>query len=195
MKDTVRGIRDVLLLTGPNDYVMDARGDYVFRRRPDYWVFETITKARMRLGLMKDNLPGALEQTDTKMCYLFSAHILPETTLFILSNYIPFDQGALDLGVAGKELGSPSADGTYSFDVAIPQTYAVVSESGATGGTLDGVPYLAPVRLERGRHLFHRTSGAGRAAIILDRAAAEGFHPLFDASEKFIKAEQSGKKG
>jgi hypothetical protein len=147
----------------------------------------------MHLGLIKDRLPQALEKTETKMCYLLSAHVLPETTLFIMSNYIPFDQGAVDLAVAGKELGSPK-DGTYSFDVAIPQTYAVVSESGVTAGTLDGAPYVGAVRLAAGKHVFHRTAGGGRAAIFLDRAATEGFHPLFDASERFIKKEQIGRK-
>jgi hypothetical protein len=193
MKATTRSIQDVLSLSAPDDYVMDARGDYIFRQRPYYWAFETISKARMRLGLIKDTLPQSLEKRDAKLCYLFAAHVLPATNLFILSNYLPFDPAALDVGVAGKELGPPAADGTYSFDVAIPATYAVVSESGATTGALDGAPYLAPVRLAAGRHQFHRTSGQGRAAIILDRALAQGFHPLFDASEKFIKLGEKGK--
>jgi hypothetical protein len=149
----------------------------------------------MRLGLIPDHLQEALVKKETKMCYLFSAHILPETTRFILTNYISFDEGALDLGVAGKELGMASVDGTYSFDVAIPATYAVVSESGTTAGTLDGATYVEPVRLEAGHHVFHRTSGGGRAAIFLDRAQAEGFHPLFDVSEKFFAKEQTGKDG
>ena len=107
---------------------------------------------------------------------------------------MPIDRDALDLGVAGKELGAPSADGTFGFDVAIPASYALVSESGATTGTLDGAPYLAPVRLAAGHHLFHRASGTGRAAICLDRAVAVGFHPLFDASEKFISAERRSRQ-
>jgi hypothetical protein len=193
MKVTTRSIEDVLLLTDPNDYVMDARGNYIFRPRPYYWVFETITKVRMRMGLIKDTLPQALEKTETKVCYLYSAHIIPETNRFILTNYIPFDTEALDLGVAGKELPKPAADGTYAFDVAIPTTYAVVSESGTTAGTLDGAPYAGPVRIEAGHHLFHRTAGRGRVAIFLDRALAEGFHPLFDASEKFIRIDENGK--
>ena len=191
VKATTSGIGDVLLLTRPNEYVMDAKGDYIFRPRPWYWVIETITRARMRLGLIPNNLLEALEQTGTRICYLNAAHILPATSLFIVSNYMPFDPNALDVGTAGKELGAPSKDGTYSFDVAIPATYALVSEFGATTGTLDGAPYTGPVRLERGHHLFYRLSGAGRAAILLDRALAAGFHPLFDASEKFIKQERS----
>jgi hypothetical protein len=193
LKVTTRSIADVLLLTRPDEYEMDSRGDYIFRERPYYWVFETITKARMRLGLIPDNLPESLAKRQTKMCYLFSAHVSPTTTMFILTNYISFDPQALDLAVAGKELGKPAADGSYKFDVAIPTTYAVVSERGTTAGTLDGAPYTGPVRLEAGHHVFTRTSGDGRVAIFLDRAQAAGFQPMFDASERFIKKEGSGK--
>jgi len=194
MKGTTRGIRDVLLLTHPDEYVMDAKGDYIFRPRPYYWVIETLTKARFRMGLIKDDLPEHLEKTGTQLCNLYAAHILPAASQFIMSNYLPFDPATSDLGAAGKELKTPSGDGTYSFDVAIPATYAVVSESGTTAGVLDGAAYLGPVRLGAGHHLFHRTSGAGRAAILLDRAVAEGFHPLFDVSEQIIKREQARAK-
>lgn len=190
LKVTTHSIEDVLLLTSPGDYVMDSEGDYIFRMRPYYWAFETVTKARMRLGLIQDHLRERLEKTGTVLCYLPAAHITPATSLFIVSNYIPFDPGALDLGVAGKELGAPSGNGDYSFNVAIPATYAIVSESGETAGVLDGVPYAGPVRIDAGRHVFHRTSGAGRVAIFLDRALAQGFHPLFDKSEKVIEAEE-----
>jgi hypothetical protein len=194
LKVTTRSIHDVLLLTHPNEYVMDAKGDYIFRRRPIYWVIETITRARIHLGLIQDRLPEALARTGTQVCYLYAAHILPATSAFILANYMPFDRAALDLGVAGKELGPPSADGTYSFDVAIPVTYAIVSESGTTSGTLDGAPYQGPVPLQPGRHTFRRTAGTGRAAIFLGRARAAGFEPLFDASEKFIAQEHHRNK-
>jgi hypothetical protein len=188
---TTHGIRDVLTLTGPNDYVMDRSGDFIFRMRAYYWEFETVTKARIRLHLIPDRLPRALEKTETKLCSYSGAHMLKLTTLFIMGNYIPFDPAAPDLGVAGKNLGSPSPDGTYTFQVAIPQTYAVVSESGTTTGTLDGRPYTCPARLEAGPHTFRRTSGDGRAAIILASAAARGFHPLFDESRTSIKAVQT----
>jgi hypothetical protein len=146
------------------------------------------------MGLIKDDLPEHLEKTGTQLCNLYAAHILPAASQFIMSNYLPFDPATSDLGAAGKELKTPSGDGTYSFDVAIPATYAVVSESGTTAGVLDGAAYLGPVRLGAGHHLFHRTSGAGRAAILLDRAVAEGFHPLFDVSEQIIKREQARAK-
>jgi len=193
MKATTRSIRDVLLLTGREDYVMDSEGDYVFRKRPYYWVFETVTKARIRLGLIPDELPDALKTTGTPLCYLYAEHLKPATSVFITSNYIPFDPDALDLGVAGKELGAPSPDGTYSFDVAIPASYAVASENGVTAGTMDGASYVGAAWLGAGRHTFRRTAGSGRAAIFLGRAAGAGFQPLFDASEKIIKEERKRK--
>jgi hypothetical protein len=194
LKNTTRSIRDVLLLTHPGEYVMDSKGNYIFRPRPWYWVVETLTRARIRLGLIKDDLPERLASTGTRVCYLNAAHILPETSLFIVSNYISFDPDAIDLGVAGKELPAPAADGTYPFDVAIPATYAIVSESGVTAGTLDGAPYTGPAALAAGHHLFRRTAGTLRAALFLDRALAAGFHPLFDASEKFIAQERGRDK-
>ncbi len=181
----------MLLLTRPNDYVMDAKGDYVFRPRPIYWVIETLTRARMNLGRIKDTIPESLASKRVQMCYLITAHIPPATSQFILANYMPFDPQATDLGVAGKKLGPASPDGTFLFNVAIPATYAVVSESGTTAGTLDGAPYGGPVPLAVGHHIFHRTSGGGRAAIFLARALDAGFHPLFDASEKIIAQEQA----
>ena len=119
-------------------------------------------------------------RTETKVCYVNSARFDPAATRFILSNYILFDRPATNLAVAGKELGHPSGDGTYSFEVAIPATYAVVSESGITAGELDGAPYAGPVRLEPGPHRFHRTSGWGKAAIFSRPRSGEGFHPRFN---------------
>lgn len=194
MKVTIRSIRDVLLLTTPDDYVMDADGNYVFRKRPYYWAFETVTKTRMRMGLIKQSLPEALEKTETKVCYMECAHVLPAVTRFIVSNYLPFDPSAGDMGVAGKSLGAAGADGSYTFDVQIPGSYAVVSEQGKTDGVLDGKPYSGAVRLDAGRHTFRRTAGGGRAAIMLDRAVADGFRPLFDASEKLLEDARNGKK-
>ena len=52
MQVTTHNIADVLKLTGPKDYVMDDKGDYVYRRRAYYWVLEPITKARVRMGLI-----------------------------------------------------------------------------------------------------------------------------------------------
>ena len=91
--------------------------------------------------------PGAAQEHRHQNLLLYCGrHGTPEAA-FIVANYIPFDHKALDLGVAGKEIGQ---DRRAHFDVAIPVTYAVVSGSGVTTGELDGKPYTGPVFLAAG---------------------------------------------
>jgi len=186
LRVTTHSIADVLELTGPNDYVMDDKGDYVFRQRAYYWVLEPITKARIRMGLIHDSIPQRLTKTATRICYFHCAHAGSVAAQFIVANYMPFDPEALDIGVLGKEIGSGAQRGTFTFDVAIPETYAVVTETGQLVGELDGKPYTGPVKLGPGRHEFRRTAGTGRAAIFLNDALIKKFSPLFNAAEKTI---------
>jgi hypothetical protein len=182
---TSHSIADVLLLTKPGDYVMDEKGDYIFRRRPSWWVYEPVTVVRVRAGLINNELPQQLAATSTKLCYLYSGRrAWAEVTAFITRNYLPFDPHAQDLGAAGKEIGNAPDEATFNFFVRIPQRYAVVSETGATEGLLDGLPYHEPVELAPGPHRFKRTAGGGRAAIILAAVVENGFKPLFDVSER-----------
>ena len=101
---TTERIANVLTLTKPGDYVMDKKGDYVFRTRPYYWALETITKARIRMGLIRDNLPDRLMKTGTKLCYFYCGHSGSVASRFIVANYIPFNANTTDMGVLGKEI-------------------------------------------------------------------------------------------
>ena len=184
VQGTTIGIRDVLLLSQPGDAVMDAKGDSVFRPRPIYWVYEPLTKARIRKGVIDDHLAASMIRTRTRLCYFSGDRWEPASAAFIGANYVHFDKDSFDLAVAGKELGSSSNDGTFSFDVIIPARYAIVSETGVTDGILDGKPYSTPVELDGGHHWFRRKSGGGWAAIFLADALAHGFHPLFDPSPR-----------
>ena len=187
LRVTTHNIAVVLELTGPNDYVMDDKGDYVYRPRAYYWVLEPITKARVRLGLIKDNIPQRMTEKGTKLCFLRCARYGSLATKFILANYLPFDPDTRDMGALGKVIGSGTGGGTFTFDVVIPQSYAVVTESGRLAGELDGKPYTGPMWLSAGRHEFRRTAGGGRAAIFLGDASAKGFSPLFGVAEKLFR--------
>ena len=195
LRVTTHNIADVLALTKPDDYVMDDKGDYVYRRRAYYWVLEPITKTWVRLGKIPANIPQRLTETGAKICSMQIGRPGSLAAQFIVSNYILFDPQTRDMGVLGKIIGSGAADGTFSFDVIIPQTYAVVTETGRLAGELDGKPYTAPVWLEAGKHEFHRTEGAGRTAIFLDDAYAKGYSPLWDATAQFSKEQQTLEKG
>ena len=187
LRRVVTQINVVLRLTGKGDYVMDAKSDYIFRDRPYYWALEPVTRARIRLGLIQDNIPECLEKTATKVSYLYPTYPGTDSAKFIAANYLPFDPRLPEIGVAGKVIGKPAQGATCTFIVSIPASYAVESEVGETKGTLDDVAYTKAVRLEPGPHRFLRSGGGGRIAIILSAATEEGFHPLYDRSEQLIK--------
>jgi hypothetical protein len=187
LRVTTHNIADVLALTGPNDYAMDDKGDYVFRRRPYYWVLEPITKARFRMGLIKDSIPDHLVATGTKICSIELGRPGSLAAVFIAGNYLPFDPETRDMGVLGKIIGSGTGGGAFAFDVAIPQTYAIVTETGTLVGNLDGKPYAGPLWIAAGKHVFQRTSGGGRVAIFLNAALLKGFSPLYDVAESNLK--------
>jgi hypothetical protein len=187
LRVTTHNIADVLALTKPDDYVMDDKGDYVFRPRAYYWVLEPVTKARVRLGLIKDDIPECLIKTGTKVCSLICGRAGSRDEQFILGNYMPFDERTRFVGALGKVIGRDQQGGTYTFDVAIPQLYAVVTNAGQLEGELDGKGYAGAVWMAAGRHVFQRTAGTGRVAIFLSEAYNKGFLPLFDEDDKVIK--------
>ena len=141
----------------------------------------------MKQGLIHLDLPARLMNSRTKLSYFWAGkRISPEITNFIASNYLPFDPGALDLGVVGKELTPTPVESTFEFNVYIAANYCVVSESGSTAGSVDGQPCMGPRFLAAGAHEFVRSAGRGHAAIILADAVRNGFHPLFAVSERLI---------
>ena len=185
LRTTTHSIEDVLTVTKPSDYVMDNKGEYVFRPRAYYWVLEAITKARIRDGLIVDNIPRRLMEKGVKVCYTHCAKQGSLAAQFIAANYMPFDQEALDIGVLGKVIGTGS--GEMDFEVAIPQEYAVAAQDGLETGELDGKPYAGPVWLAAGKHTFNQTRAAGRVAIILSDVLTHGFRPQYEAAIRNIK--------
>ena len=85
MDERLEIISAVLRLTGKTDFVMDAKGSSVFRRRPFYYVLETITIRRLELGLIQDNIPERLIATRTPMAIL--SRMPPRARNFIVKNY------------------------------------------------------------------------------------------------------------
>jgi Dolichyl-phosphate-mannose-protein mannosyltransferase len=168
-------IATVLTLTNKDDFVMDAKGETVFRRRPFYYVLEELTKRRMELGLIKDDIPERLIATRTPVATL--VRMPPRAHDFIEHNYLPIAFRTL---VLGKMLGSKQKifPKTYEFDVAIPGRYVVLSENGHFQGTLDGIPLEGARMLQAGHHQLQVDGGGGRLALIWARAPEKGFSPF-----------------
>jgi Dolichyl-phosphate-mannose-protein mannosyltransferase len=120
-KEEITMIRQVLRLTRPGEYLMDIKGETIFRRRPSYHIFEFITRNQMVRGMIADTVP---EDVVAKRCYAAQADgefWPPRARAFLAANF-------LDLGrlrAAGQWI---KADG--SFTIAIPGDYVIVSRDG-----------------------------------------------------------------
>ena len=165
-------IRDVEALTTPGQYVMDAKGETIFRRRPYYYAFEGFTEERIARGLLANTVPRRLVETRTAVCNP-SPRFGKATLSFIEHNYLRVDQ----VEVAGKMI-APSPDGRMEFDVVIPQRYTLVSPEGPMSGNLDGTPFQGNRELAAGRHKFVPDRPTKPIALLWARAWQKGYSPF-----------------
>jgi 4-amino-4-deoxy-L-arabinose transferase-like glycosyltransferase len=175
-------LQEVLELTGPQDFVMDLKGGTVFRRRPFYFALETITRARISLGLIADTIPEELVATRTCVATEDNWWFPPKGRRFLQEHYIPVGH----LRVVGERLGPPEGTDGIAFDIAVPARYALVQTAGPVkGGWLDGKPYLGPSALRPGRHVFRPPAGTvAPLAVVWARAVAHGLSPFSPAVER-----------
>jgi hypothetical protein len=176
-----RLLSEVLALTDPDDFVLDLKGQAVFRNRPFYYALETMTLERMARGMIEDTIPERCVLTRTCVASADLAGFPPRTRRFLEDNYVVVGTWR----VAGRVLDRRAADETTprAFEVVIPSRYAVVAERGEARGRLDGRPYDGPRDLAPGRHEFIPAPGATTLAVIWARAAERGFSPFAPAGE------------
>ncbi len=111
-------LRNVLRLTRPRDFVVDAKGETVFRQRAPFFVYESVTNARIQTALLRDDLPA--RATAMHACFvstLMADRLPPAGLSFIQRNYLPINH---DVSVAGCRI--PSSDGQNGgyFETVIP---------------------------------------------------------------------------
>jgi hypothetical protein len=170
-------LRNVLALLEPSDYVLDCKGETVFRQRCVHTVFETITKSAIERGLILDNAPQRCVETHT--CVVATTLIKrlpPDTRRFVKRNYLAVTK---NLRIAGGKL-KPSATNPHhcEFNVTIPAVYEIISPDENVSGTLDGIPYNGARFLVAGPHTFESTSGAGDLVLFWAQAVARHFTPF-----------------
>ncbi len=166
------GLHDALDLTTPAQYVMDLKGETVFRRRPYYYVLESVTRARLRRHELADTIADDLIRTRTLVVVGDLAFYTGPSRRFIAAHYL--DVG--HLRVAGQWL--PAAGGQpHDFEIVIPAIYALSSPQGAVQGLLDGQPYSGARLLTAGPHRFIAPADAAPVAVIWAPALAKGYLP------------------
>lgn len=165
-------IKDVLALTASGEYVMDAKGETVFRPRPNYYAFEGFTEDRIDRGLITNTVPQRLIETRTAVCNP-SERMGEAALLFIEHNYVSVG----NISVVGKRL-IPSPDCRVEFDIAIPQRYTLVSRQGPVRGLLDGMPFRGDRELAAGWHEFVLKAPTREIVLLWARAWQNGYSPF-----------------
>ncbi len=168
----------VLKMTKPGDYFMDAKSGAVFRPRPFYYVLETVTRARLRGHLMKDNVPECLIDTHTAVADPRQLLQGSASEKFVFDNYLPL-AGTMEIRAAGKliENNSTPAGEPIRFEVAIPTRYTVLEGHERAAGVLDGVPLDQPRDLKPGEHSFVPSSPHSHLALFWAGAVDAGYYP------------------
>ena len=166
-------VAEVLRLTRPADFVMDVKGEMLFRRRAYYPVLEDVMLARIRDGEVPDDIAERLIATRTYVAVNDNERFPPAGRRFLLDNYLPV--GALR--VAGKLL-DVNAAGRSEFTLALPGRYVVLSPDKATTGTLDGRPMIGPKLLDAGAHTVEGAVPGLPLALLWADAADRGLSPF-----------------
>lgn len=177
-----RYVSQVLQLTQPNEYVMDYKGESIFRRRPYYYVFEPVTRTLLHLGSIPDDVPENLIRTNTHVVIRDTNRLPPRTVAFLRANYLAVGQVA----VSGKLL-TADATGRCQFDLPVSGIYDLLTRQGRAAGNLDGTPVNGPRNLSSGQHSFQFAGPREEVAVIWSRAVEKGFTPFNPAP--FLKIE------
>jgi hypothetical protein len=175
-RDKIGIVADALRLTDPGDYVMDGKGETIYRRRPTNLIMEGVTTRGIKAGRIKNDVQERLIATSTPLVTL---HRLPVATRpFVLANYLPI---AFRLMVPGQWLVQPNRAPRptfVEFDIAIATHYRIISESGKLEGVLDGQPLGEAQMLTAGHHRLEMLGGGGRVALVWAQALERGYSPF-----------------
>jgi hypothetical protein len=167
-------LRGVLKLTDPGDYVLDCKGETIFRQRCFWPVTESIMAERFARKLVVDN--AAQRAVETHTCVAAMKGRMPlRAKQFIWKNYIGVGN---DLKVAGRFLRPSATDGTrMELEVVIPASYKIIAPDGPVEGILDGTPYEGARFLAPGVHTFVQTSSRTQLVFFWAQAVDRNFIP------------------
>jgi hypothetical protein len=172
-------LTDVLRLTAPTDYVMDVKGETVYRNRPFYWGLEHITKERIARGLIPDHIAERLIATRTPVVTGDASAFPDHGRAFMLDNYVVVGE----VRVLGHVLPAPEPVShehptRIRFRIRVPSAYAIVAEHGAFDGWLDGTRYRGPRLLTDHTHELRVRPDTPRLAFVWAPAVEKGFSPF-----------------
>jgi len=173
--DKIGEVADTLKLTDPSDYVMDSKGETIYRNRPFRYVLETLTNHRIQMGLIEDDIPERVIKTRAPLAT--DKRMPKRGKNFIKENYLPIAWRLLVLGKVVR-IGNDRSNKPQTFEVAVPQRYTLITPSGPPAGMLDGMPFTGPRELEAGTHTFVPETAHGDIVLIWAAALERGYSPF-----------------
>jgi hypothetical protein len=180
VRPSLQTYADLLHLSEPSDYVMDLKGETIFRRRPYRFLFEGVGIIRARKGLLPDDIPEEMIRTKTCIAIHYNYRfIFPRALEFLDANYIPVSS----FRVLGHSMILSADQGTYTFNVVIPETYAFISDGRLVAGTIDGQPCAGHAILAKGPHEFLPNRPRQHMEFIWKQAIDRGFFPDYRAMQ------------
>ena len=166
-------VSDALRLVGPRDRVMDLKGEFLFRRRAVFYAFENVTRERIRLGSLADDIAERVIATRTYVSIMDNSQLPPAGRRFLFENFVPVGH----VRVAGKHLAVDPL-GVCRFQIQLPGRYAILSPRGPAAGMLDGGELSGSRFLEPGDHTFRPVPSAAPLALVWADAAEKGYSPF-----------------
>lgn len=183
LDDVASNLRYRLTLLDPDDRIMDAKGETIFRRRPFYYALEKVTQTRLKNDLLEDTIRQDCLAANTP---LVSTYRLRSAVEWLKPGYVEIRRG---LWVAGQILPAPrpeeiTAEGQRRrFTILVKATYRLLTPEGALeGAVIDGKPVgSSTVELLPGLHEIV-TPRATPLAIVWQNTERVGYKPF--ASEE-----------
>jgi hypothetical protein len=183
-RDKIGMVADTLRLTDADDFVMDSKGETIYRRRPFFYVLERMTLARLKDGNLQNDIAQRLIDTRTPLVTL---RRMPEATRrFMKENYVAI---AYRLRVLGQDFPGRSGRSREPivFQVNIPARYSFVKADGPVAGALDGREVTGPCELTAGRHEFlPPPETAGKIIMVWSQALERGYSPFAPIQEDLV---------
>ena len=159
--ESITMMHQVLRLTAPGEPLTDFKGETVYRRRPTYYVLETITREAMRHNLLPDTMWEDAVRVNCHVAQADGPFWPPRSRALFSANFL--DMGRLR--ASGQWIKPDGRSRSRSRRVRHRR------QDGLAQGTLDGTPFTAARTLEAGltsfrtaeRHVTSPSSGLPRS--------------------------------
>lgn len=164
---------EVLSLSNPDEFVMDQKGETIFRHRPFFYALENITIERLKQGLIKDTIFQSL--SENKCGVIRKMTFPPESQAKVESNYLPVGDKIL---IAGKRLESRESNSEFKFEIEIPGEYVLLSHDSPATGKLNGALWQGRANFGAGHYVFSPDVPTPEIVLFWAAAFQRGARPV-----------------